>query len=106
MNNPTFIGWQELPPGIGGGKMALFNLTAQLGPHPVGSTVSDRTLMQHGWSVVQVSALITDVFNLRSNGGPNVDPSCEEVGAPVSELSGAHLPTATDGCGEQLNRSL
>jgi hypothetical protein len=114
MNNPTFIGWQELPAGIGGGKMALFNLNEKMGEHPVGSTVSDRTLMQHGWSVIQVSELIYPhaafdsyvTTTLRSNGGPNVGPSCEEVSAPVFELSGAHLPPAMDAAGEQLNRSL
>ena len=104
MNNPTFIGWQELPKGIGGGRMALFNLTEKMGEHPAGSTVSDRTLMQYGWSVIQLAELIETT--LRSNGGPNVGPSCEEVGAPVSELSGAHLPAAMDAAGENLNRSL
>jgi len=58
VNNPTFIGWQELPKGIGGGKMALFNLNEKLGEHPVGSTVSDRMLMQNGYNVVLLATII------------------------------------------------
>ena len=114
MNNPTFIGWQQLPAGIGGGKMALFNLNEKMGEHPVGSTVSDRTLMQHGWSVIQVSELIYPhaafdsyvTTTLRSNGSPKVAASCEVVGNSVFELSESHLPTAIDAAGENLNRSL
>jgi hypothetical protein len=112
MNHPTFIGWQELPKGIGGGKMALFNLTEKMGEHPVGSTVSDRMLMQNGWTVVQVAELVLwasvvpskEYLALRSNGSPKVAASCEVVGNSVSELSESHLPPAIDAAGEQANR--
>ena len=53
-----FIGWQELPASMGGGKMALFNLTQPLGKHPIGSTITERTLEQHGYSRDQIAALI------------------------------------------------
>jgi hypothetical protein len=106
MNNPTFIGWQELPAGIGGGKMALFNLNEKMGEHPVGSTVSDRMLMQNGWTVVQVAELIYPHITLRSNGSPKVAASCEVVRYSVSELSESHLPPAMDAAGEQAIRSL
>lgn len=49
----VFIGWQEgLPatdshPGVP--TIALYNLTAAVGRHPVGSTVSGRTLERHGF---------------------------------------------------------
>jgi hypothetical protein len=36
-----FLDYQEM---LGGAKMPLFNLLEPVGPHCVGSTVSDRTL--------------------------------------------------------------
>ena len=94
--------------------MALFNLNEKMGEHPVGSTVSDRMLMQNGWTVVQVAELVLwasvvpskEYLALRSNGDPITTGSCESVSRPVSELSGQHSPPAMDAAGEQLNRSL
>ena len=58
MLNHYFIGWQEMPKSMGGGKMALFNLTQPLGNHPIGSTVTERTLRQHGYTDDQICGLI------------------------------------------------
>lgn len=56
---PVFIGWQELPKSIGGGRMALFNLVTPMDGKPAGSTVTDRTLLQNGFDVTQVAAIIS-----------------------------------------------
>lgn len=104
MNHPIFIGYQELPKSMGGGSMALFNLTEPLENHPAGSTVSERTLRDNGWTAEMIAGLIvfsrsdriewrrvTDPMNpapaeyFRSNGSPKCPTSCE-VGSQSGEL--------------------
>lgn len=44
----TYLGIQELYPS---GETRLFNLTAQVGVHPIGSTVSEETLIEAGYEI-------------------------------------------------------
>ncbi len=55
---PKFTNWTKLPAGIGGARMAWFTLTAPLNGHTIGCIVNDRTLLQHGYDIVQLAALV------------------------------------------------